>query len=69
MILQHIIEAYLRAVGFSTYTWRPEGQQPTVLWGHPSLGQGRSFHDALAWALGCEYEGRDLRSEAGAVIA
>jgi hypothetical protein len=48
-MLQALIETYLRQVGFTTY--ERDGE---TYWGHPSLGHGRTFDNALLYALGCE---------------
>lgn len=47
-------EGYLRAVGFLTYEHDTLG----TLWGHPELGQGRTFDDALRWWMGHEERAR-----------
>lgn len=49
-MLQALISTYLRRVGFTSYV----GDQGVVYWGHPDLGHGRTFEDALAWWLGRE---------------
>lgn len=55
--LRTIIEAYLRSVGFHS-TEYGDGH---IFWGHPHLGEGRTFEGALTWWMGCESEGSDKR--------
>lgn len=50
-MLKALIETYLRQSGFTTYT-----QEGITYWGHPQLGQGRSFENALTWWMGVESE-------------
>ena len=53
-MLRALIETYLRRVGFTTYD--KDGQ---TYWGHPRLGEGRTFEGALTWWLGVEHEADD----------
>lgn len=59
--LYEVILAYLWSLGFHYYD-----RDGVTYFGHRSLGEGRTFEGALAWAIGCEREGRDLRKEAQA---
>ena len=59
MKLRELLEAWLVSIGCTFYL--KDGER---LWGHPSLGHGRPFMETLAWVLGCEQAGRDLRAEA-----
>lgn len=62
-MLEQLIKTYLTELGFQTYT--NEGLER---WGHPSLGYGRRFLEAVEWTIGAEHEGRDLRAEARATV-
>lgn len=48
-MLRALIETYLREVGFTTYD-----KDGVTYWGHPNLGHGRRFEDALTWWMGTE---------------
>lgn len=48
--LRATIEAYLRSVGFVSAIY-PDGREG---WGHPELGYGRYFEDAVTWWIGRE---------------
>lgn len=50
--LAQIIRGYLGHQGFH--------QTPNGLWGHPELGEGRTFHQVVEWQIGRE------RARAGA---